>query len=66
MESLIHEGAAAKILNCKVKSLQAWRVRGGGPPYVKVGRLVRYRPDDVREWIDARIIRSTSSGSPAA
>lgn len=26
--------------------------RGDGPPYVKIGRLVRYRPDDLQAWID--------------
>jgi hypothetical protein len=25
-----------------------------GLPYVRCGRLVRYSPDDLRRWIDAR------------
>lgn len=31
--------------------LQVARVRGNGPPFLKVGRAVRYRLGDVRQWI---------------
>ena len=24
-----------------------------GPPVVRIGRLVRYRPEDIRNWISA-------------
>lgn len=41
------------------------RVRGEGPPYIKVGRAVRYRDSDVDAWLAARIINSTSE-TPAA
>lgn len=34
-------------------TLQGWRTRGGGPPFVKAGHYVRYRPEDVREWLAA-------------
>ena len=33
---------------------------GGGPPMVKIGRSVRYKISDVREWIDAHRVTSTS------
>ena len=59
-EPLQDESAVAKQLNCEVKTLQAWRCRGGGPPFVRVGRLVRYRPETVREWIESRTVVSTS------
>ena len=35
------------------------RVAGDGPPYVKVGRLVRYRRADVDTWISAGLRTST-------
>jgi predicted DNA-binding transcriptional regulator AlpA len=40
------------------------RVAGDGPPYVKVGRLVRYRPSDVETWL-ASLTRSSTSGADA-
>lgn len=30
--------------------------RGDGPCLVRLGRLVRYRVSDVREWIDAQVV----------
>lgn len=58
--ALLNEISVAKQLRCKVKTLQAWRCRGGGPPFVRVGRLIRYSPDDVRVWIESRKVSSTS------
>jgi predicted DNA-binding transcriptional regulator AlpA len=34
--------------------LEELAVTGGGPPYVKLGRAVRYKAGDVRAWIEAR------------
>ena len=33
-----------------------WRRRPDGPPFVKIGRLVRYRRADLDAWLDARTI----------
>lgn len=60
---LIDEGAVARQLDIETKTLQAWRCRGGGPPFIKVGRLVRYRPEDVEAWIESRRVASTSEAS---
>lgn len=40
--------------------LEVSAVRGDGPPMVKIGRSVRYRAGDVRGWIEARRVTSTS------
>jgi predicted DNA-binding transcriptional regulator AlpA len=58
---LLSEKEAAGDLGFSIRTLQAWRVRGGGPPYVKVSaRCVRYRQSDLEEWIEERLRRSTS------
>jgi excisionase family DNA binding protein len=31
-------------------TLRAWRLKGHGPKFLKMGRAVRYRPDDVDEY----------------
>ena len=59
-EALYCESVISKTLVCEEKTLQAWRSRGGGPPFVKIGRLVRYRGCDVKRWIASRTVRSTS------
>lgn len=48
---LMDEAATADFLDVKVKTLNHWRVIGEGPPYVKLGRLVRYDPRDLDQWI---------------
>lgn len=57
------ENYLAKVLGCDVKTLQAWRTRGGGPPFVRVGRLVRYRNEDIQKWIESRLATSTSEAT---
>jgi predicted DNA-binding transcriptional regulator AlpA len=41
-------------------TLAKLRMRGGGPPYVKIGRAVRYPVRAGLEWMAARTIRNTS------
>lgn len=36
------------------------RVAGTGPKFVRVGRLVRYRENDVNEWLASRTVSSMS------
>lgn len=59
--ALLSEIAAAEALDVSPRTLQAWRARGGGPPFIRVSaRCVRYRPDDIRRWIAERLRTSTS------
>lgn len=63
-DMLYGEETIATHLDCGVKTLQAWRTRGGGLPFVKVGRLVKYRGKDVKDWIAKRTVCSTSAPLP--
>lgn len=40
--------------------LEVAAVKGDGPMMVRLGRAVRYRVGDVRAWIEARRVASTS------
>lgn len=40
--------------------LEIAAVRGDGPPFIKIGRSVRYQVADLSAWISARRVRSTS------
>lgn len=51
---------AADYLGVKRTTLEAWRCRGGGPKFVKLGRLVKYRRSDLDEFIEARVRSNTS------
>lgn len=43
-----------------VKTLRNQRVVGGGIPFVKMGRSVRYRLADVLEWERIHTVENTS------
>ena len=58
---LLTEIDTAKLLGVSARTLQTWRYRGGGPQYVRISRTcVRYRREDLAEWIRDRLRRSTS------
>jgi hypothetical protein len=57
---LIDEKEAARRLGVSVRFLQARRLMGGGPFYVKVGRSVRYRPLDLEVWTASQTYESTA------
>lgn len=60
---LLNETQVATILGISPKTLQAWRVRGVGPRFVKVGRLVKYLRANIQSWTESQGRQSTSEGS---
>jgi len=57
--------AAAQYIGLAAHTLEKMRSSGGGPKYMKLGRAVRYSPDLLDEWMEARIVSSTSEQVPA-
>jgi len=55
---------AARRLSMGESTLRKLRLLGTGPRFVKLGRMVRYRPADLDEWASQRVRNSTSE--PAA
>lgn len=53
---IIDTSEAAELLCTPEKSLIKWRSTGEhNIPYLKIGRNVRYRTQDLRKWIEAHI-----------
>ena len=52
---LLTQLQAAEILQVELGTLENWRSAGRGPSFVKVGRLVRYRAEDLEAWINANL-----------
>jgi predicted DNA-binding transcriptional regulator AlpA len=65
-QTLITEQEASRRLTVSVKTLQAWRVRGGGPRFVKVGRLVRYTEVAIEKFIREHTMASTAQSNRLA
>ena len=57
---LMTETEVATYLTIDVGTLRAWRLRGQGPRYSKIGRLVRYDTADLQSWLDGRKCNHTS------
>ena len=63
MENVEHEGIdcmmdqedISKILKVSTKTLEYWRCRGGGPGFIKIGKLARYRTSDLKEFIQKSV-----------
>jgi len=53
MESFLNEIQVSEKIQVSLACLRRWRLRGEGPQYVKVGPLVRYRPEAIEQWVDA-------------
>lgn len=53
---LIDEREAARRLGVSVRTLQSWRLRREGPPFVKLGRSIRYDPAVLERHIRAATI----------
>ena len=48
-------------LGVSVQWLEIQRGKDGGPPFVMLaGRVIRYRPADVRAWLETRSHKSTA------
>ena len=41
----------------ELATVYQWNSRGGGPPFMKIGRLVRYKLADVIAWENAQYRR---------
>ena len=57
-ETLLREEIVADLLNVSIRTLQSWRLRRAGPPFVQVERAVRYRRRDLIDWIEANTVGS--------
>ncbi len=54
---------AAEYVGLSPATLETMRIRGGGPPFSKLGRRVVYRREDLDEWLTERRRASTSDDS---
>lgn len=59
---LITTKQAAQHLGVSARTVENWRTRGDGPPYLRLSRTkgVRYRLEDLEKFVAQRIRCSTS------
>lgn len=49
----------AKFAQLTPNQVKKLRSNGDGPPFIKIGREVRYIPRKVEQWLASRIVEST-------
>ena len=60
MEKLLTTKEVAESFGIAPNTMEIWRIRGEGPRFVKCGRYVRYRRNDVEDYIESRTVSSTT------
>jgi excisionase family DNA binding protein len=54
LQPLWRDVQVAEYLGVDEKTLERWRRERTGPPYIRAGRQVRYRVEDVQDWLTER------------
>ena len=62
MRNLLTATEVAEALGLTIRTLEDWRYKGEGPPFLKIGHRVRYDAADLERWLAAQRRRSTSDG----
>lgn len=67
---LLDNEQTSALLCIRPNTLEVWRSKGKGPPFIKFGNRpqspVRYKRAAVMEWLEQHSFASTSAYSPAA
>jgi len=63
LNTALNETQAAELLGVSVRTLQAWRVRGGGPLFCKINRSVRYQRHQLAKFLQEHTVSSTTEAS---
>jgi predicted DNA-binding transcriptional regulator AlpA len=58
----VRREASAERLTVSVGCIRAWRLRGEGPPAIRVGTALRWDANEVADWLDARRESSLAAG----
>ncbi|MBI1686452.1 helix-turn-helix domain-containing protein [Caulobacter hibisci] len=60
-DALLTTDQAAALLGISPRTLEGYRRKGGGPLFVALSRnAVRYRPADLKAWLDSRTAPHTA------
>jgi len=52
--TLLTEGDLSRQLRVSLGTVRRWRLLSRGPRFLKIGASVRYRPEDVINWLASR------------
>ena len=53
-QELLKEQDVARKLRMSLATVRRWRLLKTGPPYIKIGASVRYRPEDLEAFVSSK------------
>lgn len=53
-DELLKIDQVANRLKVSVGCISAWRIKGEGPPAIRIGTALRWDPAEVDDWLDSR------------
>ncbi len=53
---LLDEKDVAEVFRISRQTLRVWRMNGRGPIFIRVGRCIRYRREDLDVWLEKQAI----------
>ena len=62
-DDFLDSNTAASLMGLRKTTLAKLRVTGGGLVFVKAGRKVLYKKQDLVEWLDARRVNNTTEAA---
>jgi predicted DNA-binding transcriptional regulator AlpA len=65
MDRVLTQNEVAKLYGLSVRTLERHRTAGTGPKFTRIGRLIRYREQDLADYVESNLHTSTSEGSSA-
>lgn len=63
--SLFNQIVVAYVRDCSKATMERDRWAGGGIPFIKIGRAVKYRKSDVLGWLDKCQAQNSTSDKAA-
>lgn len=54
VDGLLNEYDVARITRLSVSTVRRWRLTRTGPRATKIGAAVRYKPEDLKAWLDSQ------------
>jgi|APLak6261672720_1056091.scaffolds.fasta_scaffold15762_2 hypothetical protein len=64
--ALFNQITVAHVRDCSTATMERDRWSGGGIPFIKIGRAVKYRKSDVLTWLEKYQVQSSTSETMAA
>jgi len=66
IDKLLNQKEVKEITGLADSTLEQWRLKGKGPKFIKLGRLVRYRLSDVHNYLSSLQGFSSTTEADAA